>query len=548
MEKEELSAHSKTVAKGSFWGLAGTVFIKLISFVYLVVLARMAAQDDVGVFQLALRLVSVIFIFSDLGISGAFIRYIPYFEGKGEKGKIRSLIKISYTYLLLLSLLIMAVVFLAADFIGDLYQMPKLPEAIRIMSAYLILGGLFRLNYLYLQGMADIARSQFFQNLQNFLKLVFTLAFFYLLGASVFTISIAFILSVLVALIFSSLTVFRDVRSIPATTQQLGRKELLEEVIPLGAMIAVLQYFSILIYSSDSLILGYLTDPSKSAEIVAVYSMATAFGAVLIAFPVAVGGIFLPLISRLAGKNDMNGVREIIGTTQRWAMFITLPIGIVLIAFSSELIRIFFGSQYSSGSLAMSIFTLGVLCNAVTYIISLTLAALRLVRLELYATAAGGILNVLFSFLLIPLLGIEGAAIASLIGFAVTSLFFIHYGKSILNFKNPPETYTLLIAAFFTLVLIAILQPYLSSVETTLPQFGTGDFAFYSSKALYLAYVGILVTLSFVLFLLFSLLLKCFRTEDVSLMRRALERARLPEALISFAERIASHGISVPKK
>ena len=59
-DSKEASAHSKEVAKGAFWSLAGQAGIRLVGFFYLVVLARMASQDDVGTFYLALSIFGVL--------------------------------------------------------------------------------------------------------------------------------------------------------------------------------------------------------------------------------------------------------------------------------------------------------------------------------------------------------------------------------------------------------------------------------------------------------------------------------------------------------
>ena len=74
----------------------------------------------------------------------------------------------------------------------------------------------------------------------------------------------------------------------------LSHKELFQEVIPLGIMVAILQYFSTIIASSDRLILGYMLDPSKAPAAIAVYTFATTLAMVLMTFPGAIGSIFLP--------------------------------------------------------------------------------------------------------------------------------------------------------------------------------------------------------------------------------------------------------------
>src|SRR5208283_2517962 len=143
----DLSEHSKTVAKGSFWSLFGSVLIKLSSFIYVIFLARFASQNDVGTFYLALSVISIITIFSDLGVSGAFLRYVPFFEGKGHRGKIRDLIGMSYKYLTLFSIIMMLIVISQADAIGAIYHNASLPYAIMVLSVYVLVGNIFRINY-----------------------------------------------------------------------------------------------------------------------------------------------------------------------------------------------------------------------------------------------------------------------------------------------------------------------------------------------------------------------------------------------------------------
>ncbi len=536
----EIPQHSKEVARGSFWSLAGNASFKLVSFFYVVLIARAASQDDIGVFYLALSVISLIWVFSDLGISGAFIRYVPYFEGRGEPGKIRNLLKFSYGFITILSLCIVAALFIFADAIGALYSNASLPEAIRILSAYILLGNLFRLNYLYLQGIRDIKRSQLFQNIQNFLKLAFTLILFYLFGASVVTISAAFVLSFLFALAASSLPVLRSAAKAGGGAG-LSRRELIYEIVPLGITVAIIQSFSTIISSSDRLIIGYMANPLASASLVAVYSMATTLATVLMVFPGSVGNIFLPLVSRLSGMDDAGAMREVMATAQRWSLFISLPIAVVMMAFSGDMLAVFYGPQYASGAAAMSIFTFGLIFSVFSLMASLALTAMRLVRLELYVAAAGAIVNIALNFLLIPVLGIEGAAIASAVSFAISASLLNRYARSRLGYTNPPESYKLVAAAISSFVLIALAKPALSEAALWITvAAGSGDIV---PKAIYLAYLCLLICASGALFVLMSLALRCFREEDVALVRRAMERAGIPAPLVQLMEKVASHGV-----
>jgi O-antigen/teichoic acid export membrane protein len=542
-DAEELHPHSREVAKGSFWGLAGNILIKLISFVYMILIARAASQSDVGLFYLALSIVTIISVFSDIGISSALQRYIPYFEARNEHGKANGLLNWSYAILTVSGIVLTLVLWWEADFIGSIYHSAALPDAIRLISTYLLLNNLFKLHYTYLQAKADIRASQSVQNLQNFLKLVLTALLFVLYGASVTTMTVAFVLSYLLSLIPSSLIVHKTLGTsrVPAA---LSHRELLSEVAPIGLLLAVMQSFSIIFASSDQLLLGYLAAPSKAIVMVAIYSLATSLASVLLIFPSSVGNIFLPVVSGLAGKNDMDRMRAVLETAQRWSLFITLPFAITLMSFSADILRVFYGSAYTSGATTMVIYSFGLVLFAVSYMTLLALAALRLVRVEFGVTMAIGVVNILLNILLIPPFGIEGAAVASTAGFAVGLLLLQYYGEKLLGFRFPAEIWRLLAAAVLVFLVLLAADPLVSSLSVLLPASGSGTTQVYLLKSLYLLCLAVLVLLSMLLFMGCALLFKCFRREDVSLMKSVMRRALLPPPLISLAEKMASYGVS----
>jgi O-antigen/teichoic acid export membrane protein len=328
------------------------------------------------------------------------------------------------------------------------------------------------------------------------------------------------------------------------STAALSHRELLSEVAPVGFMLAVMQSFSVIFASSDQLLLGYLVEPSKAIAMVAIYSLATSLASVLFIFPGSVGNIFLPVVSRLAGKNDMDRMRAVLETAQRWSLFITLPCAITLMSFSADILRVFYGSAYTSGAATLAIFTIGLVFFCMSYMTLLALAALRLVRVEFGITLAIGVVNLVLNVLLIPRFGLEGAAAASTIGFGVGLLLLQHYGEQLLGFRFPPEIWRLLAAAVLVFVVLLAVDPWVSSLSVLLPLPGAGATQVYFLKLLYLVCLAVLVLLSMLLFMGCALLLKCFRKEDISLMKGVMRRAMMPPSLISLAGKVASYGVS----
>ncbi|MBI5227901.1 flippase [Candidatus Micrarchaeota archaeon] len=540
--EEELLGYSKEIAKGSVWGLVGSISLKLVSFLYAILIARAASQGDVGIFYLAISIITIPSVIDDLGLPGALVRYIPYFAERNEKGKIRDLLKMGYTCIFFSSLLLFGLLFWQADNFGAIYQNSHLPFAIKILSVFLIFNNLLSMNSSFFQSSGDIRSMQSVQNTQNVFKLILSAAFFYLFGASILTLSAAFILSFLIAILASVPSVIKKFSLLPLDKSQLTNNEFIREIIPFGITLSVIGSLWSLISSADRLLLGYLTPSATAAELVAVYSIATTFAGVLSIFPASIGSIFLPLMSRLAAKNDLSKMRSMMETANRWVLLITIPVAVMFIGFSSQMLGQFYGPSYAGGGEVMAIFTLGLLISALAYVVSIAFAAIRMIKLEFKITVVVAIVNVLFNFLLIPIYGMIGSAVASVIGFLVMVVLFSYYGKKTFGFTFPYESYKLILAGFVMFFLVMLIKPLIGSASFVLPQLTDAALSSYASKILYLLLIGIVFAFASLVFVLFAILLKCFKKEDVSILKKGLIRLKMPLWVVDFSEKIFSFG------
>jgi len=540
---EALSEHSKSVAKGSFWTLLGSVVFKLISFVYVIIIARMASQDDVGIFYLALGICGIAGFLAEFGILGSLTRYVPYFEGKGDYRKVRDLLFFSFLSVIP-AILAALIVFFAAGIIGSFYHNDRLVGAMQFLSVFIALNGIYKIVGSFLVGRADMKSNQLISNIQNVSKLILAVALFYLFGASIATLCASYALSYIPSLIVSYFLMRKHISTIPDSGEPLKSDQLIHEIIPFGFMLSLLGSFVILISSTDRMFLGWLMTGDDSARLIALYSMAANLGYVIALFPGSIGGIFLPLISRLFGKDDKDGMRALMETSQRWMLFITLPISLILILFPSELLSLFYGSQYAPAGMTMAIFTIGIVIQSFSSVISLVLAGARRIDIELKIMGAAGVINVILSIPMIIYFGIEGAAAASAFSFLVMTILTLHFGKKLFGFEMPKEAYKLTLAFILAGVIILAIKPAASSLLSFLPSIGSGDLAAYSGKIISLAFVGILTLLAFAIFVPSALILKCFKKEDIELMKGIMRRAMVPRQIADFAERMALYGVS----
>ncbi|VVC02177.1 Polysaccharide biosynthesis protein [uncultured archaeon] len=547
MKSEEHMRHSKQVAKGTMLGLAGTVVAKLVSFAYIIYVARAFSQEDVGLFYLSFSVVTLLGIWHDFGLPAALHRYVPFYEGKGEGRKAKDLLKLSYAVNIVSGIALAAGFWLLADYVAALYSNPLLANAIRLLSTYSLFSSIFAISTTYLQSRADIGASQILGNLQNFLRLALVILFFQVYGPSLFSLSISFVLTFVIGAVAAIPFLKKSTEDLPDGKQGLSGAEVWREIVPFGIMLTLLQSFWIIISSSDRVILGYLGGAAGTNEMIAVYSLATQLALVLMVFPSAIGAIFLPVISRLIAKNDHGAVRSVMETSQSWMLFISIPVAVVMIAFSGEMLSGFYGSSYRVGASTLAIFVAGLLFSILTYTVSYGLAAMRLVKIELKVAFVAGAANIILNILLIPHMGIEGAALASAISFFISMLLFNYYGGKFMDFAMPLSTWKLVLAGAVALCLAMLLKPAASYAASIVPAIGSGDTSIYAAKAAYMVLVGLMTAISFALFAALALLAKTFEHEDIAIMRATAEKARVPEQLIALAEKIALFGVENKK-
>ncbi|MEW6722655.1 MAG: oligosaccharide flippase family protein [Candidatus Micrarchaeota archaeon] len=540
MDEEEPVDFSGKVAKGSLWGFAGNFGSKLLSFVYLILLARAATQEDIGLFYLSYSMVGILMVASELGLPSSLQRYIPFYDAKGERGKAAALLRASYLIVCASSVLFMAALFAGADGIAAAYQNPGLAPALRLIVPFIIVGSLFRVHAFFLQGSADMRGMQTMMGAQNALKLGLTALLLWLSVPGLLAISAAFTLSHLLALIVWTPLVMKDARALGKPVS-LASGEVLREIIPFGVMLSVLASFATILASADKLVLGYLSVPEGASELVAIYTIGSSLAIMLTLIPYSIELIFLPVISRLVGKGDMKGVRSLTAAAQGWSLLLTLPAAIALMVFSGDVLGALYGESYRSGGAAMTILALAFAIKTYSHILSVTLAAMRLVRLEIAVYAVSAALNVGLGIALVPLYGMEGAAAATLASMALMAALFAFYSKKSFGFTFPARVWRISAAGAITLAAAYAAHGPLSSLLLSAPA-GADALAEYAGKFAYLAFFAIVCLAILALFGVLCITLRCLRREDADLLGRALRKAGAPPLLSNLALKAALLG------
>ncbi|MDD5337242.1 MAG: oligosaccharide flippase family protein [Candidatus ainarchaeum sp.] len=523
----------KAVVRGTAWGMAGNIFFKVISFVYLMLSTRLFSQQDIGTFYLGLGFISILGIFGDLGLFAAFTRFIPYYMGKGEKKKAYALLRGAYWFVTFFSLLMAMLILIGAPYLAESTANPGLKIVMWALAFFVLANSLLNLNSYSLLSMKNVKMQVLLSNSQHALKLVLTVLLFVFIGSNVLSLTAAYTASFVLAAVLSFWYVKRmiDESGIASDVTVKDQIEALKEAVPFGAVLSVITAMWIIISSSDRIILGYMIDPSHAADIIAVYALATTLGGVVSIFPAALGNIFLPIISELYAKGKKKEMLESSMFATRWVLILMVPAAMLLISLPKEILVLFYGSAYAPGALVLSIFTIGVFLRTASTVHSSILAAMRLVKIELGIVLFGAVLNVILNVMLIPGYGMEGAAFASAIALTSVSLLLFYYCRKFAGGTFLAGSVRPFLAALLALGAFFLLKDYsaiLFGLSIPLPAAILSNQIY--QKVWQFGVLGVLFLVCCAIYFVFLSLLRAFGKEDIELLRSAFRRVGMKDS------------------
>jgi O-antigen/teichoic acid export membrane protein len=155
-----------------------------------------------------------------------------------------------------------------------------------------------------------------------------------------------------------------------------------------------------------------------------IFGAATRVANLVAFFLVAINAALVPKFAELFAKNDIDGISKLVTKITKYTIIIASPL-LLLLIFASDWVMTLFGHQFALGGKALSILAIGqalnILAGPYGYILIMG-GAERDVRNSSVVAAA---LMFVVALIAIPMLGIQGAAIASATAISAMSLYSV---------------------------------------------------------------------------------------------------------------------------
>lgn len=203
--------------------------------------------------------------------------------------------------------------------------------------------------------------------------------------------------------------------------------ELKKHIVPI--LILFCNALAITIYvNSDITLVGIF----KGDREVGIYSTATKVYGICKSVLNAIVIVSIPRMSYLISNGTKEKYNEMLNKMLNLLIVIILPAVVGINMLSGEIIRILGGEEYISGSTSLKILSVSIVFAILTSFYSNSiLVPNRKDKEYFFATLEAAVVNLILNFAFIPVFGINGAAITTLIAEAVVMVQVMKYSKNL---------------------------------------------------------------------------------------------------------------------
>ena len=192
-------------------------------------------------------------------------------------------------------------------------------------------------------------------------------------------------------------------------------KSLLRQALPIGFSLVMIEIF----YNIDTVMLGFM----RSDEEVGYYNAAYKIIMLLILASGAYHDAIFPVISNYYATS-IDLLQSLLLQTAKLMVTLALPLAIGGTILARPLINFIYGAAYSGGVIALQILIWAVAIIWINTVYSRALLGCDRQNKYALAVAMAALINVILNFVLIPPLGLKGAAIATVLAEGIASVIY----------------------------------------------------------------------------------------------------------------------------
>jgi O-antigen/teichoic acid export membrane protein len=419
---------------------------QLLGFLLTFVIAYFFGANGLGDYVLAIIVLKIFTLISKLGLDTASIKYIAGYSSENSLSSILDFRKKSIFLITTVSIICSLVMYLGANIIAEFIKAN--PQHIEITSFFILPMSLFIFHYQNMRGLKEIAGYSFFfwmsQALFSLIAILVLTTFTKDPAVPLY----AYLISLIVISIFSIIFftyILNKRKQIKGLFTDDKRSESIKNILIVSLPLMLAQAVHFIMSWTDKLMLGILDSPdvisglSTNSAQIGVYHTAFKLSMFATIGLMAVKSIASPKFAELYKQREFKLLKKVTQQSTKLIFWTTLPL-VALFIFFSENLMLLFGDEFQAGVFAFILLSIG------RVFVSFSGAAGNLLQMcgrqviFMNIAVIGSVINVVLNFSLIPIYGINGSAIATMISLVSFNFLLVYYVKKefgFYTFYNP---------------------------------------------------------------------------------------------------------------
>lgn len=425
------------------------IIVAFIGVVSGILFPRFLGPEQFGLWSITSSVIGLLGPIAQVAMSTALVTYISKYSKNQQK--VSSYCTSAFLIAIINSFVISILLLVFSGYLADLFfKDDRLTFFFIIASSLIFFGQLNIMNFDYFRGLKDFKKYNILQIVPEILILIITLTLFIIFSNEAIYVVIS---RAIITFIIAIITLIFILKIKP--TFKLFKKPQKEETIKLlkfGIPLIFAASFLLIMKSIDKIFLGYFFDMS----VVGIYTVATTIPFIIGSMFIPISTVLLPTISErnLQGISSENLLKELFSIL----LFISIPIIIFITLFSKNILIIIFGNSYIDGSSVFVIASFEIFLYGGYALFRTSLEAKEKTSSLAVSYGFAALINIILNIILIPFLGMNGAAIGTVISFALLFIFVIYLTKKNYNFSFGKNNFKIALLLSFSLTIIGYLS------------------------------------------------------------------------------------------
>jgi len=402
--------------------ITANIAILLLGFIRLPIVTKGLGASLYGTWSLISVTVSLIVPFAMISFPVSIVRFLA---AEKDMGRIRDDFLSACSIVFISGTIFSLLLFFLSDFLAtSIFKNGDLASYIKLASILILLNSIHALPLAFFRMNRRMGLNAILNLVYNTSQIGLIIAAI-LLGYKLTGLITALIIS---GILFNLITLLYILRQ---TGFQLPRfshmKSYLRWGIPLTPNTAILW----IIHSSDRYMISYFISVAAAG----IYGAAYAIGNYASFALMPLGAVLYPNISKTYDEGNLDGTKNYLKYSTKYLMMVAIPSAFALSMLAKPLLQILTTPEFVSGSIVVPFVAFGAVlfCFFQIFVYIIHLVRKTKLTVRLLATSAG--INILLNLILIPRMGVLGAAVATLIAYGVLGILTLMVTRRYLKFN-----------------------------------------------------------------------------------------------------------------